>query len=149
MGAAAEGSPDPWDGAGGFARDRGYHVGGDADGSGVAELEGVRYVGDEFADLAGYCGFQGCGNGDVFGGEAAHGFPDAAEFWQCGLAVKAVALVAGELARVPVGGLFEQFIDVGAAGEVAGCAVEQLADVRDRLAGIRHSRSPPLLQRLA
>jgi hypothetical protein len=59
-----------------------------------------------------------------------------------------VALVAGELARVPVGGLFEQFIDVGAAGEVAGGTAEQLADVADRLAGVRHSRSPPLLQRL-
>jgi hypothetical protein len=55
-----------------------------------------------------------------------------------------VALVVGELARVPVGGLFEQFVGVGTAGEVAGCAAEQLADVVDRLARIRHSRSPPL-----
>jgi hypothetical protein len=61
------------------------------------------------------------------------------------LAVKAVALVVSELARVPVGGLFEQLVDVGAAGEVAGCAAEQLADVVGRLAGIGHSRSPPLL----
>jgi hypothetical protein len=145
VGAAAEGGPDSGDGAGGFARDGGYHVGGDADGSGVGELEGVPDVGDEFADLAGYRGFQGCGNGDVFGGEAAHGFPEAAEFLQRGSAVGAVALVAGELARVPVGGLFEQLVDDGAAGEVAGCAAEQLADVVGGLAGIGHLRSPPLL----
>ena len=88
--------------------------------------------------------FQGGGNGDVLGGKAAHGCPDAAEFLQCGLAVRAAALVAGELACVPVGGLLEQLIDVGAAGEVAGCAAEQLADVVDRLARIGHSRSPPL-----
>ncbi len=81
----------------------------------------------------------------MFGGEAAHGCPEAAEFLQGGLAVGAVALVAGEVACVPVGGLFEQFVDGGAAGEVAGCAAEQLADVVGRLAGIGHSRSPPLL----
>jgi hypothetical protein len=143
--AAAEGGQDAGDVAGGFARDGGYHVGGDADGSAVGEVEGVPDVGDEFADLAGYRGLQGCGNGDVFGGEASHGCPESAEFLQCGLAVKAVALVAGELARVPVGGLFEQLVDVGAAGEAAGGAGEQLADVVDRLAGIGHSRSPPLL----
>ena len=68
-----------------------------------------------------------------------------AEFLQRGLAVQAVALVVSELARVPVGGLFEQFVDAGTAGEVAGCAAEQLADVVDRLARIGHSRSPPLL----
>jgi hypothetical protein len=143
--AAAEGNPDSGDVAGGFARDGGYHAGGDADGSAFAELEGVPDVGDEFADLAGYGGFQGRRNGDVFGGEAAHGCPDAAEFLQSGLAVKTAALVVSELACVPVGGLFEQFVDVGAAGEVAGCSAEQLADVVDRLARIGHSRSPPLL----
>jgi hypothetical protein len=59
--------------------------------------------------------------------------------------VKTAALVVSELACLPVGGLFEQFVDVGPAGEVAGCSAEQLADVADRLARIGHSRSPPLL----
>lgn len=59
--------------------------------------------------------------------------------------MKAVALVVRELARMPIGGLFEQFVDVGTAGEVAGCAAEQLADIVDRRARICNPRSPPLL----
>jgi len=132
-GAAAEGDPDSGDIAGGFARDGGYHAAGDADGSAVAELKGAPDVGDELADLAGYGRFQGRRNGNMFGGKAAHGCPDAAEFLQCGLACRTAALVVSELACVPVGGLFEQVVDVGAAGKVAGSA-EQLADVVDRLA---------------
>jgi hypothetical protein len=59
------------------------------------------------------------------------------------LACRTAALVVSELACVPVGGLFEQVVDVGAAGKVAGSA-EQLADVVDRLARIGHPRSSPL-----
>ena len=81
----------------------------------------------------------------MFGGEAAHGFPDPAEFLQRGLAVEAVALVVGELACVPVGGLLEQLIDVGAAGKVAACAAEQLAGIAAGWPGSVTSRSPPLL----
>src|SRR6185437_13062783 len=136
--AAAEGDPDSGDGAGGVAGDRGDHAGGDADGSAVAELQGVPDVGDELADLAGYCGLEGCGNGNVFSSEVAHRFPDPGEFVQGGLAVEAVALVVGELACVPVGGLFEQLIGVGAAGKVADGAAEQLAAIAGRLAGIGH-----------
>jgi hypothetical protein len=80
----------------------------------------------------------------VLGGEAAHRCPDAAEFSQCGLAVKTAALMVSELVRVPVGGLLEQFVNDSAAGETAGCSADQLAYVMDRLAGIGHSRSPPL-----
>ena len=47
--------------------------------------------------------------------------------------------MAGELARVPVGGLLEQFIDVGAAGEVLIRAAQQQADVVDWLARTGHS----------
>jgi len=46
-------------------------------------------------------------HGDPLRGETADGFPDPAEFTQGRLAVEAVPLVAGELARVPVGGLLE------------------------------------------
>jgi hypothetical protein len=74
----------------------------------------------------------------VGGGEALNGFPGAAEFLQCGLTVHAVALVFSQFARVPVGGLFEQFIDAGAAGEMTNRAAEKLADVMDRLVRIRN-----------
>src|SRR5579875_434596 len=140
MGAAAEGGADSGDVAGGVARDSGHYAGGDADVPAVAELEGVPDVVDEFADLAGYCGLQGGGNSNGFCGQEAHGLPYPAEFLQCGLAVNALALVFSELFRVPVSGMFEQAIDVGAAGEVTDCAVEQLADVVDRPVRIRHYR---------
>jgi hypothetical protein len=51
--------------------------------------------------------------------------------------------MVSELACVPVGGLLEQLVNVGAARKVAGSA-EQLTDVVDRLARIGHPRSSPL-----
>jgi hypothetical protein len=105
--AAAKGDPHSGNTAGGVARNSGHHAGGDADGSGVAEVEGVPDLGDKPGDPVDDGRLQGGGHGDVGGGEAANGFPDSAEFLQGGLAVHAVALVFSQLARAPVGSLLE------------------------------------------
>src|ERR1700687_1645420 len=61
LGAAAEGDPDSGDVASSVTSDPGHHAGRDADGSAVAELEGIPEVGHELADLSGHCGLEGRG----------------------------------------------------------------------------------------
>ena len=106
-GASAESDRDAGDLTCRIAGDPGDDPRGDPDCSAVSEVKGVPRVGGQFADLAGDGGAYGGRQGNRLRGEVSHGFPDAAEFPQRSLAVRAATLMVGQLHGPPVGGLLD------------------------------------------
>jgi hypothetical protein len=137
-GASAESDPDTGDLTCRIAGDPGDDPRGDPDCPAVGEVKGVPRVGGQVADLPGHRGAYGGRQGNLLCGKVSHGFPDTAEFPQRSLAVRAAALMSGQVPGLPLGGLLYQLIDVVSAGEARNCAVGQQLGIVGWLASIGH-----------
>lgn len=137
-GASAESDPDTGDLTCRVAGDPGDDPRGDTYCPAVGHVKGVPRVGGQFADLPGHSAAYGGRQGNLLRGKASHGYPDAAEFLQRSLAVRAAALMIGQLPGSPVGSLLDQLIDVGPAGEARVRAVWQELDIVGWLARVGH-----------